>query len=128
MARSAGTRTIEHRQATIAALTIGAAATGVWVWLTAANDLTYHLFPFGIALAAPAAARYVSPQALQRLTAAVSAALGVAGVLAGWAVLAAIDQWPSSTFLEDQPGGVEGETILFAVLSTVAGVRYATRR
>ncbi len=113
------------------ALLIGVAATAiatvVWVALTAASDgdTTYHLFPLVIGAAATLSARYVAPGPLRLGEALAAAVIGVAGVIAGWVVLEAIDKWPSATFIGDQPGGVEGETIAFAVVSAVAGLIYA---
>ena len=55
-------------------------------------------------------------------------ALGFAAVLVGWGILVAMDAWPSGTFVDDQPGGVEGETIVLALVGATVGVWYAARR
>jgi hypothetical protein len=114
-------------------LLIGAAAAAIaaaaWVLITAlADGTTYHLFPLLIGAAAPVVARYVVPDPLSVVEAAIATAAGAIAWLAGWAVLVAIDQWPSATFLEDQPGGVEGETIVFGLAGAVIGLLYAANR
>ena len=113
------------------ALLVGVAATAiatvVWVVLTAASDgdTTYHLFPLVIGAAATLSARSVAPGPLRIGEAIAGAVVGVAGVVAGWVVLEAIDKWLSATFIGDQSGGVEGETIAFAAVGAVAGLIYA---
>ena len=129
----------EQRQARIThalrtgsrALLVGVAATAiatvVWVALTAASDgdTTYHLFQLVIGAAATLSARSVAPVPLRIREAIVGAVVSIAGVAAGWVVLEAIDKWPSATFIGDQPGGVEGETIAFAAVGAVTGLIYA---
>ena len=104
-------------------------ASAVWVILTAAADgTTYHLFPLLIGAAAPVAARYVVPSPLAAIEAAAAAALGAVAWIAGWLVLVVLDSWASATFLEDQPGGVEGETIVLGLAGAVIGLVYAAYR
>lgn len=113
------------------ALLLGIAATAVvtavWVGLTifSDGDTTYHLFPLVIGASAALAARYVVSGPLRISEAVLGAAIGLAGALVGWAVLVAADNWPSATFIDDQPGGVGGETVALALLGAVIGVLYA---
>lgn len=101
----------------------------VWVVLTAmADGTTYHLFPLLIGASAPVAARYVVPNPLTLIEAALTAAFGAAAWIAGWIVLVVLDQWPAATFLEDQPGGVEGETIVLGLAGAVIGLAYSAFR
>ena len=103
-------------------------ATALWVALTAFNDgdTTYHLFPLVIGAAAALASRYVVTGPLRAIEALAGAAIGLIGVAVGWIVLVAVDTWPSATFIEDQPGGVEGETIALALLGALLGLVYAS--
>ena len=103
-------------------------ATALWVALTAFSDgeTTYHLFPLVIGAAAPLVSRYVVTDPLRAIEALAAAALGLIGVAVGWIVLIAVDTWPSATFIDDQPGGVEGETIALALLGALLGLVYAS--
>ena len=132
MSRRRGAATTDTSRAP-QALLLGAAAaaisTAVWVILTAAADgTTYHLFPLLIGAAAPVAARYVVPSPLPPVEAAIATAFGAVAWIAGWVVLVALDKWPSVTFLADQPGGVEGETIVLGRLGASIGLAYAAYR
>ena len=126
---AATTDTSRAPQALLLGAAAAAIASAVWVILTAAADgTTYHLFPLLIGAAAPAAARYVVPSRLPPVEAAIATALGAVAWIAGWVVLVVIDRWPAVTFLEDQPGGVEGETIVLGLLGAVIGFVYAAYR
>lgn len=114
-------------------LLIGAAAAAIaaaaWVALTViADGTTYHLFPLLIGAAAPVVARYVVPNPLSLVEAGLAAAASALAWIAGWVVLVAVDKWPSATFLDDQPGGVEGETVLLGLIGAAIGVVYAANR
>ena len=104
-----------------------AVATAVWIGLTifSDGDTTYHLFPLVIGASAALAARYVVSGPLRISEASLGAAIGLAAVLVGWAALVAADNWPSATFLGDQPGGVGGETVALGLLGAVIGIVYA---
>lgn len=112
----------------VVGLAVVAVVTAIWVALTAATGQAYHLFPLVIGAAGAAAARYASPSAMRAPEGIVTAAAGLVGVGSGWLVLRLVDRWPSATFLEDQPGGLGAETIVFAVAGALIGLWYATRR
>ena len=112
----------------VVGLVVVAVVTTIWVALTAATGQAYHLFPLVIGAAGASAARYASPGAMRAPEGIVAAAIGLVGVGIGWLVLQLVDSWPSATFIEDQPGGLEAETIAFAVAGALIGLWYATRR
>ncbi len=53
--------------------------------------------------------------------------IGWPAVAVGWLVLEAMDQTPSATFVDGQPGGVEGEVVVMALLGAALAA-YLTRR
>jgi hypothetical protein len=104
-------------------------ATGAWVVITALGDgTTYHLFPLLVGASGPVFARYAAGDRLNPLEALVSASDGAVGWIVGWAILAGMGEWPSSTVFADQPGGVGGETIVMGLAGGVIGVLYALFR
>jgi hypothetical protein len=48
--------------------------------------------------------------------------------LAGWILLVVLDPWPSTTFIDHQLGGVEGETIVVGVAGALIGLAYSAFR
>ena len=88
------------------------AATAVWVALTAATGKTYHLAPIVIAAAPGITAR----AAEREVSWSVVAATGLIAVAVGWAVIVATNIEPTATLAEGQPGGVEGEVVLGALI------------
>ena len=116
------------------ALAVGAGsavvAAAAWVVLTAAADggTTYHLFPLLIGAAGPVATRYVATGPLPRREASIATVASALAWVGGWLVLALLDRWPSSTFLEDQPGGLAAETIVLGLLGAVIGLLYSAFR
>ncbi len=117
----------------VAPIIIGAiavtVATGAWVVITALGDgTTYHLFPLLVGASGPVFARYAAGDRLNPLEALVSASDGAVGWIVGWAILAGMGEWPSSTVFADQPGGVGGETIVMGLAGGVIGVLYALFR
>ncbi len=112
----------------VVGVVVVAVVTVIWVALTAATGQAYHLFPLVIGAAGATAARYALPSAMRAPEAIAAAAIGLVGVGVGWLVLQLVDHWPSATFIEDQPGGIEAETIVLAVAGALIGLWYATRR
>lgn len=104
-----------------------AAATAVWVALTANTGTTYHLFPFVVAASLGVMGRLGGP-AMGRAEAGAAAAGGLIAVAIGWSVLVAFDETSSATFVADQPGGVAGETAVFAVLGGAFSLWWSLRR
>ncbi len=113
-----------------AALPLGAAAAlvavAIWVALTARTGVTYHLFPLAIVAAVGFMSRPGGPP-LRRLEAAATAALGLIAVTLGWLTLALLDKTPTATFVADQPGGVPGETAVFALLGAALSLWWVMR-
>jgi hypothetical protein len=99
------------------------AATAAWVALTAATGKTYHLAPIVIAAAPGIAARATE----REVSWTVAAATGLAAVAAGWAVIVAADIEPSAMLVEGQPGGVEGEVVVGALIGAAISA-FAARR
>ena len=98
-------------------------AAAVWVGLTAATGKTYHLAPIVIAAVPGIAAR----AAERRVSWTLAAATGLIAVAAGWAAIVAADAEPTATLAEGQPGGVEGEVVVGALIgATIAA--FAARR
>ena len=119
------------RPAAPAALWLGATAAAVavavWVVLIARSGVTYHLFPLVIAASVGFMSR-LSGAPLRPLEAAVSTAGGLLTVAAGWLVLVLLDETPTATFVEGQPGGVPGETVIFALLGAALSLWWVRRR
>ncbi len=119
------------RPAAPAALWLGAAAADVavtvWVVLTARSGVTYHLFPLVIAASVGFMSR-LSGAPLRPLEAAAATAGGLLAVAAGWLALVILDETPTATFIADQPGGVPGETAIFALLGAALSLWWVTRR
>ena len=106
----------------------GLALTGIWLALTLRTGLTYHLFPFAVAVAPTALARFLDDRPLRNSQAAFGAVLGLLLVTLGWLALVLSDKDPSSTFVDGQPGGVIGEIIVIAGLGAIIGFVAAVRR
>lgn len=119
------------RAAAPAALWLGAAAAvvavAVWVVLTARSGVTYHLFPLVIAASVGFMSR-LSGAPLRPLEAAASAAGGLLAVIVGWLALVVLDEAPTATFIANQPGGVAGETAIFALLGAALSLWWVTRQ
>ena len=106
-----------------------AVATAAWVVITSIGDgTTYHLFPLLIGASGPVFARYAAGDKLNGIEALVSASDGAVGWIVGWALLASMGNWPSSTVFADQPGGVGGETVVLGLTGGVIGILYALFR
>lgn len=122
-----------ERQRPVEAVSLGiglagaVVATTVWVTLTANTGTTYHLFPFVVAASLGVMARLGGPP-MGRAEAGVAAAGGVIAVAIGWSVLMALDETSAATFIADQPGGVAGETAVFALLGGAFSLWWASRR
>ena len=54
-------------------------------------------------------------------------ALGAVAVVVAWITLVALDEMPHTTLIADQPGGVEGEFVVFGLLGAFAGGWWGTR-
>jgi hypothetical protein len=102
-------------------------ATATRVVLTANMGTTYHLFPFVVAASLGVMARLGGPS-MGRAEAGAAAAGGLIAVAVGWSVMVALDETSSATFVADQPGGVAGETAVFAVLGAVFSLWWTLRR
>ncbi len=103
-----------------------AIVTAVWVVLTARTGTTYHLFPFVVAASLGVMSR-LGGAPLNPAEAAVTTAGGLVAVAAGWFVLVAIDETSAITFVADQPGGVAGETAVFALLGVAFSAWWVRR-
>ncbi len=102
-------------------------AAAVWVVLTARSGVTYHLFPLVIAASVGFVSR-LSGAPLRPLEAAAAIGGGVLAVAAGWLALVMLDETPTATFIADQPGGVPGETVIFALLGAALSLWWVTKR
>ena len=99
----------------------------IWVALTRATGLTYHFMPLAIGAASPVIATVLGGPASPRM----AWGLGAWGLLVtglSWAAMSVGGFAPTATFVADQPGGVEGEVVIFGVLGAAVGARYASRR
>ena len=117
----------------VAPIVVGAiavtTATGAWVLITAMGDgTTYHVFPLLVGASGPVFARYAAGDRLTPVEALVSAGDGAIGWIVGWALLASMGEWPSSTVFADQPGGLAAETVAMGLAGGVIGVLYAMFR
>ena len=113
----------------VAPIIVGAIAVAVWVVITSIGDgTTYHLFPLLIGASGPVFARYAAGDKLNGVEALVSASDGAVGWIVGWALLASMGNWPSSTVFADQPGGVGGETVVLGLAGGLIGILYALFR
>ncbi len=101
-------------------------AVAVWVALTARIGTTYHLFPFVVAASLGVMSRLSGPP-LSRAETIATALGGLAAVAAGWFLLVALDETSTATFVVDQPGGVAGETAVFAILGVAFSVWWTRR-
>ncbi len=106
----------------------GLVLTGGWLALTLRTGLMYHLFPFGIAVAPTALARFLDDRPLRQTQAIFASVLGLLLVTLGWLILVVSDENPSATFIDRQPGGVIGEIVVMAGLGAIVGIAWATRR
>lgn len=99
----------------------------VWVLATAATGLTFHFHPLIVAGAPSLVGRLLADRPLERGEAALGALAGLAAVAIGWLLLGAAAERPTATFVGSQPGGVEGEVLLFAVAGAAAAFAWALR-
>lgn len=113
--------TVASPRSALAGVLVAVALTVVWVLLTRRTGVTYHLFPLVIAAGAAAVPRLFWEAALTPRAAVAAAVGGLAAVALGWAALVASDATPETTFVANQPGGVVGEVVAFAVLGALIG-------
>ncbi len=113
--------------AAIGGVAVAALFAAVFVVLTANTGTTYHLFPLVIAAAPGALPRLLRDVPLSRRAGAVAVALGALAVAAAWITLVALDEMPRAVLFSGQPGGVEGEFVLFGLLGALAGGWWGTR-
>jgi hypothetical protein len=106
----------------------GLVLTGVWLALTLRTGLTYHFFPFAIAVAPTALARFLDDRPLRYTQAVFASVIGLLLVALGWMILVASGEDPSATFIDGQPGGVIAEIIVIAGLGAIVGTTWAIRR
>jgi len=95
-----------------------AVATATWVALTLATDSTYHLAPVVIAVAPGVIARVSETKISWPL----AILPGLIAVAVGWAVIVGADAEPATTLAEGQPGGVEGEVVIGAIVGAAISV------
>lgn len=103
------------------------AAMAIWIALTARTGTTYHLFPFVIAAAVGTISRLSGQPPLSRNEAVVTTAAGLLAVALGWLALIALDETPSATVFDGQPGGVPGEVVIVAAVGAAVGLWWAVR-
>jgi hypothetical protein len=118
---------ITSQRSALAGVLVAFALTGAWVLLTRRTGVTYHLFPLVIAAGAAAVPRLFWDVVLPRRAAIAAAVGGLAAVALGWAALVASDATPDATFVANQPGGVAGEVVAFAVLGALVGAWWGRR-
>jgi hypothetical protein len=120
-------RPVASPRSALTGVIVAFALTVAWVLLTRRTGVTYHLFPFVIAAGAAAVPRLFWDAALAPRAAIAAAIGGLAAVALGWAALAASDATPDTTFVTNQPGGVAGEVVAFAVLGALIGAWWGRR-
>lgn len=98
----------------------------IWVLLTAETGLTFHLAP-GVIAAAPAFA-WVAAGGEQAPAWRLSLLIGWPAVAAGWLALEMTERTPTATFVSNQPGGVEAEVVVTAVLGAGLAARLTRPR
>jgi hypothetical protein len=99
-------------------------AGAIFVVLTARTGTTYHLFPLLIAFFPGGLPRLLTERPITAREPMIAIVLGVAAV---WLTLVLLDEMPSATLLEDQPGGVAGEFVLFGLLGAALGAWWGAR-
>ena len=104
-----------------------AIAAAVFIVLTTTTGATYHLFPLAIAAAPVLIPRLLLERPLSNARARIAAALGLAAVGAAWLTLVLLDEMPTTTFFEGQPGGVPGEFIVFGLIGALAATWWGSR-
>ncbi len=119
--RTAGT------PAAISGVAMAALFAAIFVVLTANTGTTYHLFPLLIAAAPGALPRLLQDVPLSSRAGTVAMTLGAVAVVVAWITLVALDEMPHTTLIGDQPGGVEGEFVVFGLLGALAGGWWGTR-
>lgn len=116
------------RRVGLPVLTVAApgAIAAVWIALTAATGLTFHLFP-GVIAGAPAfvwsllSPRDIRPWRLALL-------IGWPVVATSWALLEILDILPTATFVHGQPGGVRGEIVVIAAAGAFLAAKLTRTR
>jgi len=101
-------------------------AVAVWVILTARTGTPCLLFPFVVASSLGIMSRLSGPP-LSRAKSIATSLGGLAAVAGGWFLLVARDETSTATLVADQPGGVAGETAVFAVLGVAFSVWWTRR-
>lgn len=109
------------------ALTAGGVPTAAWVGLTIQTGLTYHLAPGVIAALPGYALAWSLERPPSRMTMVLTALGGIGLVAAGWLALELKDAVPTATFVDNQPGGVQGEMVAFMLLGSAFAVRAMLR-
>jgi hypothetical protein len=102
-------------------------AGAIFVVLTARTGTAYHLFPLLIAFFPGGLPRLLTERPITAREAMIAIVLGVAAVAGVWLTLVLLDELPSATLLEDQPGGVAGEFVLFGLLGAALGAWWGAR-
>ncbi len=114
------------------ALLVGAAAAATvvaaWVLLTGLTGKTYHLAPPLAALAPGLLLHFEGGAEGRRRALVLATAIGALAVLVGWAIIAAADFDLGSTFIPDQPGGVDGEVLVGGLVGLALGAYLARDR
>ena len=107
----------------VAAVVAGA----IFVVLTAASGTTYHLFPLLIGFVPGGLPRVLTERPISRRDAIIAVVAGIAVVGAAWLVLELLEEMPSATLLDDQPGGVGAELLLSGALGALTGAWWGSR-
>lgn len=113
--------------AAISGVAVAAIFAAIFVVLTANTGTTYHLFPLVIAAAPGVLPRLLQDVPLSSRAGTVAMMLGATAVVVAWITLVALDEMPHVTLIGDQPGGVEGEFVVFGLLGAFAGGWWGTR-
>ncbi len=108
---------------TALAIVVAAAVAAIWIGLTLNSGLTYHLAP-GLIAAAPAFVWSISG-ATQVKAWRLAMFIGWPTVVVAWLILEALDEAPTATFFAGQPGGVEGEFVIIALIGAALAARFA---
>jgi len=107
------------------------AIAGVWIALTALTGKTYHLAPI-FAAAAPGMTDYILCQRQAdrngRMAAVIATLLGLAVVALAWGIISALGNEPTATVVSNQPGGVQGEVLVGAIVGAALGSMFVLRR
>lgn len=112
---------LRHLGPSLAAALTSAAAAAIWVVLTLATGLTFHLFPALIAGGPAFTWSLLSPGNVRPWRLALF--VGWPAVALAWALLEALGRMPTATFIHDQPGGVRAEIVVIALLGALISAR-----